>query len=384
MDISELAGAAFDAGDYETAARLFREAGARAERASNFGAAMVAFADAAIAGGKAGVPAVARMALARRARALAAAHPRAMPQLRTGHIDGFMAVVDGLYWDIVLQARPRRGELELLLRGLEASHGMCAELLTARAQFADATGEKAAALEKYERAWTLRRSETVSHAVTHAANIVEAALEVGDIAGARRWLEVARATRRREEQCRNCGRRLAEAELWYLLAINAEWGEMQRAYGEYRECRGGRRGFDELGVRVGLLDEERGDPGQAAHPSRRELGRREAGPRGMAERFRRALGLVDYRIACVRHAAGVRKVDDYYYRRAQVVKAELGRRYREQVARRAKRAEVAVKRAMWYAVKLDELLGCGWREKRIRARQARIREIVGHVDGEVA
>lgn len=120
-------------------------------------------------------------------------------------------------------------------------------------------------------------------------------------------------------------------------------------------------------VRVGLLDTHSGDPARSVHPSRNAC--REFSARGLdwQYQFDRALTVLDYRLACLRFAAGVGPVDDEFDKAARSL-GKLLLAERQDFDQRLRHARSALRRAHIRATKLDEMLDCDWRTREVDAR----------------
>ncbi len=132
-------------------------------------------------------------------------------------------------------------------------------------------------------------------------------------------------------------------------------------------------------VRSLLLEPAHGDPAAAHHPARQRLFRRLKGKPEVYMKHERRLLSADYRLACVRYAAGMAPVDDLWYQHPQRLpdgpppdSADFRQRVRLAIR--------AHDRAMTYSKYLDGCFDCDWREREIQDRQSRLEAIVATVD----
>jgi len=131
----------------------------------------------------------------------------------------------------------------------------------------------------------------------------------------------------------------------------------------------------ELAVRVHCLDSGSGDPATRRHPARQELRHRVADWHSVSAKYDARLLFLDYRLACLRDAAGIPPVEDFYYTHPQFVPAHLTPSRVSVLSERLRRARVAAQRALRFGAGLDAMLGCDWRQREVRSRIERIEQI---------
>lgn len=98
--------------------------------------------------------------------------------------------------------------------------------------------------------------------------------------------------------------------------------------------------------------------------------------RHIFEEYQSRLLRFDYRLACVRHAAGIDPVDDLWYTQPQRIALPLVIADRTDFQARVRCARRAAARAMLHARDLDERFECGWRQREIRGRIVRLEDIL--------
>ena len=279
---------------------------------------------------------------------------------------------------IVRQTRPVLSRLAALLdelRTWHASHTVAAadpdflqgELFLARGLWQTALASFEAGWAKHDGAGYVKYA--------YAAGAVALALKLQRPAVARDWLRALQACNENhaDKDCEHARWQLALARLEgahftrlapllrtvtdHALAMqDNEWLDSARA----------------ATARVHLQDGAAGDPAGRYHPSRAALRQRPASRQDVHEVYANRLLLLDYRLACVRFAAGIAPVDDEYYAFAQQAAA---RATGEQVARirqRLKKARAAAGWALAYAKYLDGLLECDWRQQEVAVRCERL------------
>jgi len=128
------------------------------------------------------------------------------------------------------------------------------------------------------------------------------------------------------------------------------------------------------------------DPAHPLHPARAELRRRQPDRYNVHRRFEARLLFLDYRLACLRFAAGLPPRDDKYHRHPDdldAIRADKRSASADQPARtiapdlptRLHQARTAADRAMAYAKRLDTPLQCDWRQAEVSSRRDRIEAI---------
>jgi hypothetical protein len=134
-------------------------------------------------------------------------------------------------------------------------------------------------------------------------------------------------------------------------------------------------------IRASLLNPDLGDPMDLAHPARRLLRERPRGGVTREERFQQRLLLLDYRLACLRYAAGLLPQETLYGWR---VKGDM-MRHRPAVdecefSQRLGKVTHAVKSARVRARSLDDNFDCHWREREVQRRH-QVVEALAHECG---
>ncbi len=306
-----------------------------------------------------------------------------------------------LMYGIVRTTRPERGRLDALLEdlcGYAAGRPVpAADLAALEAAFLDTVGDPRSALARCETAWQVHDGAGYSKCWSAAA---AARLCVGldRPAACRDWIEAigradndkfARVAIRQTQ--RRLDLALAEcappADLTALLrtltdrTLTTQAGDLAADLRDYA-------------IRVHLLDPENGDPAHRLHPAWGELRRRLPHRWNVHYRFDARLLFLDYRLACLRHAAGLPAVDDKYHRQPDDLtqaRRPVGwvERSETHPARtqadpspatpdlpiRLHKARAAADWAMVYARKLDGWLQCDWRQLKVAEARARIEAI---------
>jgi len=124
----------------------------------------------------------------------------------------------------------------------------------------------------------------------------------------------------------------------------------------------------------GAAQEALHDPADSSHPARKlaALGRSE----NMHKRYDNALALTDYRLACLRFTAGLPAIDDFYYRRPELIPARIVPSSAETFRRQVRAFDVSWQQCRRLAERLDGLLQCNWRTQETSARRDRRDAIV--------
>lgn len=241
-------------------------------------------------------------------------------------------------------------------------------------------GRHAEALASYERAWQVYDGRGYIK-YNHASWAARCCLALARPAAARDWLAASRATNE-DFQGRLVDETAIELRLGLFHALtDAGTARLPALLRRLRDAAEGMQDhatqdlLSELGARVALLDPANGDPMAHDHPARRLLTRRLANARNVPGEYGRRALLVDFRLAALRFLVGMPPAEDYYYRQPHRLPAsppeiDMGEfRYRRQ------RALAACRRAEVYGKRIDGLLKCGWRQKSVNKRRARIGEI---------
>ena len=293
-------------------------------------------------------------------------------------IDSWMARKELLY--ITFDSRPERKRIEELLTDLRVYAANRStprsDLLALEADVYEATGEWERALNLLENAWQVHDGKGRLKS-GFAASAAECCIRLGRLRSARDWLDA----------LRSLGKENFE-HLMQILAI-----EVDIAFAEDKRdrltalCRAlvdrtfGVQASDMLDdvrekvVRVHLLECDGRDPCDFLHEARAELLRRPSARHDVHRRYANILLFLDYRLACLRYAAAVPPVDDFYYFRPQMIRSVGKGSDVEECARRLAKARQAFKWAMSYARRLDSWLECDRHEREVFSRGVRISEI---------
>lgn len=311
-------------------------------------------------------------------------------------------------FDIVLTTRPERARLEALLADLRAYAAGRAvpagDLPALEARYCQAIGDWQRALDQCETAWQRHDgSGYLKSGVNDQAAALCLRLDRPD--ACRDWIDaMGRAgddkfapvatgqTQRRIDLALATG--APHAELAALLRTltdqtlatqRDEWSALLREYA----------------VRIHLLDPGAAtgpaagptagpdDPVHPLHPARAELRRRNPDRQDVHRRYDSRLLFLDYRLTCLRHAAGLPPRDDKYHRQpddlTRVTPTGGGADQRSASAAkpagtpdlptRLHKARAAADWAMAYARQLDTWLQCDWRQREVTARRERIEAI---------
>ena len=130
-------------------------------------------------------------------------------------------------------------------------------------------------------------------------------------------------------------------------------------------------------ARSALLRTDLGDPWMDHHPARRVLTTRFRGSYEVCDRHERHLLLVDYQLASLRFALGLRPQEDYYARgeRAPIRWEGASPFGFSEIAKRFQAAEHAIHTARRYAHYLDGCFGSSWRRVELRERARRLNAV---------
>lgn len=282
----------------------------------------------------------------------------------------------------VLSIRPERARLEQLftdLRSYMINHRVPAgDFPDLEGDLLGACGDWRASLACYEAAWQAYDGRGYFK-FNKAVSAARRCLRLGQLASCRDW--IAALDDCKEEE--HLASALQGAELTLLLALAegqpfpfllahlrtySDRASSCQRYAVIDEVR-------ELTARVYLLDPDAGDPAADFHPTRAELRRSLKDRQDVQGRYDAHLLHLDYRLACLRHAARVPAVDDYYYSQPQQVPARLTPTDPDQFQRRLHKARAAAQSTLRYARHLDKLLECDYRQREVQARSERIEEI---------
>jgi hypothetical protein len=125
-----------------------------------------------------------------------------------------------------------------------------------------------------------------------------------------------------------------------------------------------------------MLDQRFGDPLADTHPIARRLA---DFPQSEIEQ---PLGAYSWhranlfrQLAGMRYAAGIKPVDDYYYRKPHNLRRRAATRLAGDMPQRASAARNTCDEAMAMAARLDKKFGCSWRQQETQSVRGRIDEI---------
>jgi hypothetical protein len=117
---------------------------------------------------------------------------------------------------------------------------------------------------------------------------------------------------------------------------------------------------------VWLADAAHGDPAKRWHPARAACRLERRGGLDVHREYKQRMGLLDYRLACLRFVVGLPAVDEQHVAPPSgPLCIVLGGEYR----RRAQRCWAALTRAARHAARLDGMLECSWRTEEVARRE---------------
>jgi hypothetical protein len=290
-----------------------------------------------------------------------------------------------LLFYISLSTRPERARLEQLLTDLRSyanTHRSAAgDLLSLEGVLFHFCGDYRTALARFEAAWQaydVNSGEIKSSSPYVAA---DCCLELGQLSACKDWIAAL-------DQCLDSVTTRWSAEITLRLAL-AEGRPFATLLSHLRTYTNRATGLQRADVadklarliaRIHLLDPHAGDPAADFHPSRAELRRPPSDRQCVHGRYDAHLLHLDYRLASLRHAAGIPAVDDLYYYQPQQAPVRLTPVDPDQFQGRLHRARAAAKSTLRYARHLDTLLECDYRQREVQARSERIEEIARAID----
>ncbi len=125
-----------------------------------------------------------------------------------------------------------------------------------------------------------------------------------------------------------------------------------------------------------LLDQRFGDPLGRSHPAGQRLAEFPDGERSIpASAYYWHSGTIILQLAGLRYAAGIKPVDDIYYRKPHRLCQSSAARLPADLYQRANAAWQACDNAMPSVAQLDRSFRCSWRQRQIEAFRSRIDEI---------
>jgi hypothetical protein len=231
------------------------------------------------------------------------------------------------------------------------------------------TGDWANALAYAERAATLWSPGGFGWIESASARFAfRCSLRCGRLEDAKRWLEVLART----DQDRPDARLATHVYRTWLARATARNVDLETLSVPIEEeasrIQRDSTFADAAIVRVALLIPRHGDPEASFHPARARL--RSHQPRSRWLR-------VDYRLACLRWAAGIDPEDDeFYWINPHRVPESAFARDLTDFRARARRAQIAIERSLRWAKRRDDGLECTWRQEDFAERQRRLDAIV--------
>jgi hypothetical protein len=286
-----------------------------------------------------------------------------------------------LLFIITRDTRPERPRLEQLLgdlRSYATTHSIWAnEVPVFEASLSGLYGDWRTALACYETGWQATDGQSDRVRSYCAYRAAEHCLRLGQLSSCRDWISAL-------DQCKymSVPRWSAESLLLLAQAEGKPFSTLLSCLRSYAD-----RATDvpqradttdvlrELITRTHLLDPNAGDPAADFHPSRAELRRKPRSQQDVHCRYDVRLLYLDYRLACLRHVAGVPPAHDVFYQLPQRVPTELTPAYPDEFQGRLRKARTAVASTLRYARRLDNLLECSYREREVQDRRERIEEI---------
>ncbi len=246
-----------------------------------------------------------------------------------------------------------------------------------RAELRELQGRYAEALELLETSW-MEHSPHAYAKYQWALYATRINLRLGRHVAAERWCEILGVT--------NIGDARSRAN-WHLMRGHVALFEnsVNEAYQRSMDAEDAAAGVQsaeseqralDLRIRALLLDPSRGDPNSRHHPARKLMARRRAHQTQIDMLFDWKLLRIDYRLATVRHAAGIDPVDDLWYSRAQKVSAQIRVVDRTDLLQRARHVRRAAAFARRYAEQVDGCLESEFRGHEVQARLDRLNEIL--------
>lgn len=261
----------------------------------------------------------------------------------------------------------------------ECGKGHMAAFYGLRASLHGCCGRWEERADDWEMAWVEYRDGSPLCRACIAYSALSACLGTSRESDVGRWREVLRSRAGADE----CARRKVPLAEVNLALRDSDYDRAAKQF----EILEGERGEEQsvsvsttlqnLGTRVNLLDQECGDPGATGHSARVWMGRRHPGALDRHETYHRLLLLGDFRLACVRFAAGMGPVEDYWHRGSGVERRPGVAYGRSELQCRIERCRRAFYRAMRVARHLDECFETGFRAVTVKEHIARLEEIGG-------
>jgi len=274
---------------------------------------------------------------------------------------------------IQLQLRPERTRLQRVLAEMDTlatkhahppndPHYCRGDLAFGRGAWDEALGHVA-------RGWQATEVEYTGHIKSHFAwRAVQCSLRLGQREDAEIWRD--RLTMTDQDEWEDARQRLKAATFLLALEVRDDAGiEMcvnSGCGGDHYELRG------QLFLRGASLDGLH-DPGDLSHPTRKLAVLKRT--QDVHKRYTCVLGLVDYRLACLRFTAGLPAADDLYYRRPDVIPKRLKLAEPAKFQRQLRGFLLTWHLLLRHAKRIDTLLECDWRTQEATARRKRAESI---------
>lgn len=115
------------------------------------------------------------------------------------------------------------------------------------------------------------------------------------------------------------------------------------------------------------------DPIDSSHPARKLAAPERK--QDVHDRYDNLLALVDYRLACLRYAAGLPAVDDLYYRQPDVLPPRITPTDPEKFRMQKRSFDFTCHLLQRHARRIDALLECDWRTHEVNTRRQRAEAI---------
>ncbi len=285
----------------------------------------------------------------------------------------------------LMATRPYRKELEdqlgVLLEIAATWNAPKADLQNVAAQIHEARGNWEAMLKKYEAGWMMDERNRGLIKEDHGNGAIRACLALRRVEETRDWIHAIEIV----PTSFHAERRVYVARYRFQLHLmtGGDWETTQRLIREWADIGMTVDPYIERDqvveglVRAHLLDPHGGDPLRPSHPAHQYLRRRRSSLWDLHTNYERRRLLLDYRLAALRHTAGISAVDDRYYTNPQQLPPSLSLADQDAFACRLHKARAALRWTRALARHLDEMLECDWRQKELDERQERIDEIAG-------
>jgi len=241
-------------------------------------------------------------------------------------------------------------------------------------------GNFTAALNAFEQAWQVHDGKGYMK-YAHAFNAVSCCLALGKTKAARDWLQAGLQT---QEQYQDRLILAARYELKIALA-EGKWQTLPNLLSKLdditAESQDGGDGdnLDQLATRVQLLTDPNQDPLKTNHPAHQSLLRPLFDRQSVHSQFDYRLLMLDFRLAALRFAVGIKPVDDFYYTKPQKIPHWQIKQPLPDTPKRLQRALSSCQLAQQYGKRIDDLLQCDYRQQVVAKRRERIQEIADFI-----